>query len=114
MVIPRVKNSLGPFFSLSKSIPRRVGKSVDWMFASSCKADDVVHSALTQSRVSWRRVSSCSSLFNDQGFDVARLAENIPPFDFHDSIQEANNLGHAPFFEEGIDPQDRFIPEQLA
>ncbi len=64
-MIPRVMNSLGPFLSLSKSIPRRVVKRVDWIFVSSCKAEDVVHNALRQSKVSWRRVSSCSSLFDD-------------------------------------------------
>ena len=58
----RVVNSLGPFFSLSKSMPSRVGNRVEWMFASSWCAEDVVDKAFKQSSVSWRRVSSCSTL----------------------------------------------------
>lgn len=67
MIIPRVMNSLGPFLSLSKSIVSREGKSVDWIFASCCKAEDVVHNAFKQSKVSWRSVSSCSSLYTVSG-----------------------------------------------
>ena len=31
MIMFRVENSLGPFFSLSKSMPRRAGNKVEWI-----------------------------------------------------------------------------------
>lgn len=62
MMMPRVVNSLGPFFSLSKSIPSRAGKSSASMSVRRCSATDVVQRALRHSNVSWRRLSSCSSL----------------------------------------------------
>ena len=34
MIMFRVENSLGPFFSLSKSMPRRVGKRVECILDS--------------------------------------------------------------------------------
>ena len=58
----RVVNSLGPFLSWSKSIFSRVGKSVACISDSWRNAEDVVDNAFKHSRVSWRRVSSCSSL----------------------------------------------------
>lgn len=58
----RVVNSLGPFFSASKSMARRVGNRVDWMVESSWRAREVVHNAFKQSKVSWSSASSWSSL----------------------------------------------------
>ena len=51
-MMPRVVNSLGPFRSSSKIIPRRAGKSVLWISCSFCKASAVVHNALRHSRTS--------------------------------------------------------------
>lgn len=62
MMMPRVVNSLGPFLSLSKSIPRSVGKRVEWILGSSWRASDVVHKAFKHNSVSCKRLSSCSSL----------------------------------------------------
>lgn len=62
MMMLRVMNSLGPFFSTSKSMARRVGNRVDWMVESSWRAREVVHNAFRQSKVSWSSASSCSSL----------------------------------------------------
>lgn len=58
----RVVNSLGPFFSTSKSIARRIGNRLDWMVDSSWRAREVVHNAFRHSKVSWSSASSCSSL----------------------------------------------------
>ena len=48
----RVMNSLGPFFSSSNSMARRLGKRVGCMAASWWRARDVVHSAFKHRRVS--------------------------------------------------------------
>ena len=62
MIMLRVVNSLGPFFSSSNSMPRSIGKSVDWMLERWERAREVVQRAFRQSSVSWSSVSSCSSL----------------------------------------------------
>ena len=71
-MILRVENSLGPFFSLSKSIPRSVGKRVEWMLGSSWRASDVVHKAFKHNSVSCNSVSSCSSLHFESASIVSR------------------------------------------
>ena len=83
MIMFRVENSLGPFFSLSKSMPRRVGKRVEWILDSWLRAEEVVDKAFKQSRVSWSRVSSCSTLYfhvNQALLDGKSLHTSIPPY----------------------------------
>lgn len=38
----RVENSLGPFFSLSKSMASRAGNNVDWVWDNWWRAEEVV------------------------------------------------------------------------
>ena len=69
MMMLRVVNSQGPFLSSENKSASRVGKRLFSIVERWVSAREVVESALRQRRVSWRSVSSCSSL----GFHVSKL-----------------------------------------
>lgn len=58
MMMLRVVNSLGPFFSSSNNIFNKAGKSSPSIRVRCAKAADVVQRAFRQSNASCRRVSS--------------------------------------------------------
>lgn len=81
VIIFRVMNSLGPFFSSSKTICNRAGNRVAWISSSCLSAKAVVESALRQRRTSCNRASSCSSLVSSQqGYEnTDMLLTSTPP-----------------------------------
>ncbi len=52
MMMLRVVNSLGPLFSSSNNMERRMGKRVGCMTESCCRARDVVQRAFKHRRIS--------------------------------------------------------------